>query len=97
MSAGGRSCIILRPMDTIMLLGLLAGSLTTASFLPQLLQAWRSRSTRDISLAMYATISTGILLWLIYGIMITSLPVILANAVSLLIVLLILALKIRYR
>ena len=84
-------------MDTIMLLGLLAGSLTTASFLPQLLQAWRSRSTRDISLAMYAIISTGILLWLIYGIMITSLPVILANAVSLLIVLLILALKIRYR
>lgn len=80
-----------------MLLGLLAGSLTTASFLPQLLQAWRSRSTRDISLAMYAIISTGILLWLIYGIMITSLPVILANAVSLLIVLLILALKIRYR
>jgi MtN3 and saliva related transmembrane protein len=84
-------------MDTIMLLGLLAGTLTTVSFLPQLVKAWCSRSTRDISLAMYAIISSGVLLWLIYGVMISSLPVILANAASLLIVLLILALKIRYR
>lgn len=80
-----------------MILGLLAGSLTTVSFLPQLVKAWRSRSTGDISLAMYGIISTGILLWLIYGLMIDSLPVILANAASLLIVLAILALKIRYR
>ena len=80
-----------------MMLGLLAGVLTTVSFLPQLVQAWRSRSTRDISLSMYAIISIGVLLWLIYGVMIASLPVILANAASLLIVLLILALKIRYR
>ena len=84
-------------MDTITVIGLIAGTLTTVSFLPQLLKIWQSRSTKDISLAMYVIISTGVLLWLLYGLFTGSLPVILANAVTLLIALSILALKIRYR
>ncbi len=85
------------PMDSIMLLGLVAGALTTVSFVPQLTKAWRTRSTKDISLAMYIVITTGILLWLVYGLYIVSYPVILANAVTLVIAAMILILKIKYR
>lgn len=84
-------------MDTVNLIGLIAGALTTASFLPQLVKAWRSRSTRDVSLAMYVVITTGISLWLIYGLMVRSVPVIAANAITLVIAAMILLLKIRYR
>jgi MtN3 and saliva related transmembrane protein len=84
-------------MDWITLLGLIAGTLTTVAFVPQLFKVLRSHSTRDISLAMYGIITTGILLWLIYGVLIDSVPVIAANAVTLVVALMILALKIRYR
>ena len=84
-------------MDGMTIIGLIAGTLTTISFVPQLTKVWRSRSTKDISLAMYVIISTGIALWLVYGIVIGSLPVILANAVTLVIAVMILVLKIRYR
>jgi MtN3 and saliva related transmembrane protein len=83
-------------MDSITLLGLVAGTLTTAAFLPQLVKAWKSRSTKDISLLMYVIICTGILLWLIFGLCIGSLPVIAANAATLLIAIAILILKIRF-
>jgi len=84
-------------MDAVTTLGLLAGALTTVSFLPQLVKVWRSRSAGDISLAMYLIITTGFLLWLLYGVIIASVPVILANAVTLLIAVMILILKIKYR
>ncbi|MEW6411901.1 MAG: SemiSWEET transporter [Candidatus Zixiibacteriota bacterium] len=84
-------------MDTITLLGLVAGTLTTASFVPQLAKVLRTRSTGDISLAMYIVISLGIFLWLLYGLLIASYPVILANAFTLIIAGTILILKIRYR
>jgi len=83
-------------MDSITLLGLAAGTLTTAAFLPQLIKTWKSRSTKDISLLMYVVICTGILLWLIYGFCIGSLPVIAANIATLLIATAILILKIRF-
>ncbi len=84
-------------MDIATIIGLVAGTLTTASFVPQLVKAWKTKSTTDISLAMYLIICTGIFLWLVYGILIGSLPVILANGVTLAIALLILLLKLRYR
>jgi len=79
------------------ILGLIAGTCTTAAFLPQLVKIWKTKSTRDISLLMYVVICTGILLWLIYGVIIDSVPVILANAATLVIAAMILILKIRYR
>ncbi|MFH2048791.1 MAG: SemiSWEET transporter [bacterium] len=84
-------------MDNTTLLGLAAGLLTTVAFIPQLVKVIKSRSTKDISLLMYVVISTGILLWLIYGLCIGSVPVIAANAVTLLIAVAILILKIRFR
>lgn len=83
-------------MDTSTLLGLGAGVLTTLAFVPQVLKIWRSKSGNDISLGMCLLFSTGVLLWLIYGILIDALPVVLANAVTLVLSLAILALKLRY-
>lgn len=84
-------------MDAISLLGYLAGTLTTLSFLPQLIKVIKSRSTKDISLLMFIVISIGILLWLIYGILIASPPIIIANLVTLAIASMILYLKLKYK
>lgn len=83
-------------IDGAMMLGLAAGTLTTTAFAPQLVKAWRSKSTGDLSWGMLVTFSTGILLWLIYGVWIDSVPVILANAVTLLLQAGIVSLKIKH-
>jgi len=85
------------PENFTTVLGLFAGTLTTISFLPQLVKAWKSRSTHDISSGMLALFSVGLVLWIVYGVIVTDVPVIAANAVTLVFVGLILALKLRYR
>lgn len=84
-------------MDSITILGLVAASLTTFSFLPQMLKTWQTKSAKDVSFVMLICFNLGILLWLIYGIYLSALPIILANAVTLFLNLIILLLKIRYR
>ena len=84
-------------MDSITILGLVAASLTTFSFLPQMLKTWQTKSAKDVSFVMLICFNLGILLWLIYGIYLSALPVILANAVTLFFNLIILWLKIKYR
>jgi MtN3 and saliva related transmembrane protein len=64
-------------------IGSIAALLTTASFVPQVLHTLRTRDTRAISLGMYAMFTTGVALWGVYGLLIGSWPVILANAVTL--------------
>lgn len=83
-------------MDGVTALGLTAGTLTTIAFIPQIVKAWKSQSTEDLSWGMVSIFSSGVLLWLIYGIWIASLPVILANAVTLLLQCGIIALKIKF-
>jgi MtN3 and saliva related transmembrane protein len=80
----------------VTLLGIVAGTLTTVAFLPQLLKTWRSRSAKDISMSWLATFTTGIFLWLVYGMCIQSLPVIVANAVTLVLTLIILYFKLTF-
>jgi MtN3 and saliva related transmembrane protein len=77
-------------------IGLLAGLLTTVAFVPQVMKIYRTKSGRDISARMFTMFSIGIALWLYYGVLLQSLPIILANAVTLILTLAILALKIRY-
>ena len=84
-------------MDSITILGLVAASLTTFSFLPQMLKTWQTKSAKDVSFVMLICFNLGILLWLIYGIYLSALPIILANAVTLFFNLIILGLKIRFR
>jgi MtN3 and saliva related transmembrane protein len=77
-------------------LGTSAAALTTIAFAPQAIKAWRSRSTADVSLAMFLMLTTGIALWLTYGLLIGDGPLIAANAITLILALAILAAKIRY-
>lgn len=76
-------------------IGGVAAVLTTIAFLPQVLKSWRSGSTRDVSLGMFLILNTGIILWLIYGLVLGSLPLIFANAVTLFLTGTILFLKLR--
>jgi MtN3 and saliva related transmembrane protein len=78
------------------LLGYLAATLTTISFVPQAVKTIRSRDTRAISLWMYLTFTTGTALWFGYGVVIASLPVAVANAVTFVLAATVLALKLRY-
>ncbi|MGH8006631.1 MAG: SemiSWEET family sugar transporter [Candidatus Binatia bacterium] len=83
-------------MDFTTVLGLLAGALTTISFIPQLTKIRRTKSAEDISTSMFVTFCAGVALWLIYGIMNRDLAVIAANFVTLLLALMILILKAKY-
>ena len=70
-------------MDYIKIIGLVAGALTTFSFLPQVIKTWKSKSAKDLSLGMFSIFCTGVALWLVYGILLGELPIILANVVTL--------------
>jgi MtN3 and saliva related transmembrane protein len=83
-------------MDPVTELGFFAGMLTTVAFLPQLIKTWKTRSAEDVSLVMLITFCSGVFLWLIYGVLIHSAPVVAANVVTLVLALAILVLKIRY-
>lgn len=84
-------------METLSdILGLCAGTLTTLAFLPQLIKAWRSKTTKDISLLTFILFTTGVILWCVYGFMIHALPIILSNIITLLIASGIIVLKIIY-
>lgn len=77
------------------ILGIVAGLCSTASFVPQVLKAWREGDTGAISLKMYSVTVTAFVLWTAYGFLIGSLPVIVFNALSLCLAATILVLKIR--
>jgi MtN3 and saliva related transmembrane protein len=76
------------------LLGYLAAALTTVAFFPQVLKAFKTKSTKDMSLLMWLLLSVGVLCWLIYGIELGSGPIIVANGVTLVLASAVLALKI---
>ena len=84
-------------MDTIVLVGYIAGTLTTISFVPQVIKAWKMRETRDLSFAMLVLFGTGIILWTLYGIWTGSFPIISANAITFVLILVLLFLKIQYK
>jgi MtN3 and saliva related transmembrane protein len=84
-------------MDTTNFLGMTAGTLTTVAFVPQVLKTWRTRSARDVSLAMFLIFSLGVVLWILYGVIIGAMPVIIANSITLALALLILFMKARFR
>ena len=64
-------------------LGLIAGALTTGCLVPQLIRSWRTRSTGDLSWWYLLVLSVGIVLWLVYGVLRADVPLVLANAVTL--------------
>ncbi|HEV3036660.1 MAG TPA: SemiSWEET transporter [Candidatus Angelobacter sp.] len=81
----------------ISILGFIAGTLTTLSFVPQVHKAWRTRRCEDLSYGMLLTFGLGVVFWLIYGLLVRAAPIIVANAVTLSLIVLLLVMKSRYR
>ncbi len=84
-------------METPLVIGLVAGFLTTFAFIPQVWKIWKSKSARDISLRTYVAFSTGVALWLVYGVMKQEPPIIIWNAITLVLSVAIVAMKLRFR
>ena len=76
--------------------GYAAGFLATAAFVPQVAKTFKARSARDISLGMYVLFCAGVGLWLVYGVLIASWPVIVSNFVTLMLSGAVLVLKLRH-
>ena len=76
--------------------GYVAACLTTISFLPQIVQVWKTRETHAISLRMYLLFTCGVALWLVYGLLLEAWPIIVANAVTLVLAGTVLTLKLRH-
>ena len=84
-------------MDFYEALGMVAAVLTTASFLPQVYKTWKTKDTQSLSLTMYVCFFIGIVLWLIYGIHIDSLPMILANGITVVSTFILIVLKLKHK
>ena len=83
--------------DPITIIGFAAGTLTTLSFVPQVVKTFRTKSCADLSYGMLLAFAAGITLWTIYGIALREPPIIVANAVTLALIFVILLMKVRYR
>lgn len=86
----------MRAMQFTDLIGYLAAALTTFSFVPQALHTFRTRDVRGISLGMYGAFTVGIALWLVYGLALGAWPIVVANAITLVLAGSILWMRLRY-
>ena len=80
-----------------LILGIMAGTLTTISFIPQVIKIYKTKDAKGLSIVTFYLFSVGVFLWLIYGIVIREWPVILANGITLILIFMIIIMKIRYR
>jgi MtN3 and saliva related transmembrane protein len=83
------------PHDFTNIIGYSAAFLTTIAFAPQAYQSWKTRNLEGISLPMYSLFTSGVALWFFYGLYIHSMPVIIANAITLILSAIVLSLKIQ--
>ena len=84
-------------MDNIKILGLIAGTITSITFIPQVLQIWKTKSAKDISILMLSLLLIGVSLWLAYGIAVKDVAIIYTNGMVLAMSLLMLYFKIRFK
>ncbi len=84
-------------MSLVPTIGFVAGALTTLAYLPQALHSFRTRSVRDISMTMLVALNSGLLLWVVYGAWIHSLPLFLTNVFTFALAFPLLVMKIRFR
>lgn len=84
-------------MTLIDIIGSVAATLTTVSFLPQAWHTFRTKNVSGISLGMYAVFTTGVACWLVYGLLISAWPIVISNAITVSLAAVILMMKLRYR
>lgn len=86
----------IKPVNTTDWIGCAAATLTTTAFIPQAWKVWHTRHTADISLGMYTLFTLGVALWLIYGILLESWPIAIANCITLLLAGAVLVMKLKF-
>jgi MtN3 and saliva related transmembrane protein len=84
-------------MAPIEILGLVAGTITSITFLPQVIKIWQTKSAKDLSLMMLLLLMLGVVLWLIYGLVVMSAAIIYTNSMVLAMSLIMLYFKVRFK
>ena len=84
-------------MSLIQILGLAAGTITSITFLPQVIQIWKTKSAKDLSLFMLILLILGVLLWLTYGLLVMDAAIIYTNSMVLAMSLILLYFKLRFK
>jgi MtN3 and saliva related transmembrane protein len=84
-------------MDFVSIIGFMAATITTAGFLPQTIKTVKTKQAKDVSLWMYLILTVGVTLWFTYGMYKQDWPIILANGVTLIFIIPVLWIKIRYK
>jgi len=89
---------VLNNMEILeLVVGLSAGTLCMISFIPQLIKVYKQKHARDLSLATFCMFTGGVFLWLVYGIIIGSIPIIITNSIMTLLTFVIVILKLTYK
>ena len=84
-------------LDLDNLVGYAAAVLTTVAFVPQALKSWQTRDLSGVSLPMYSLFTAGVAMWFVYGVMLGSWPIIIANAITIILASIVLTLKLMHR
>ena len=84
-------------LDLDNLVGYVAAALTTVAFVPQALKSWQTRDLSGVSLPMYSLFTAGVAMWFVYGVMLGSWPIIIANAITIILASVVLMLKLMHR
>lgn len=84
-------------MSAIQILGLVAGTITSITFLPQVIKIWKTKSSKDLSMSMLALLILGVSMWLLYGILVLDAAIIYTNSMVLTMSLVMLFFKIKYK
>lgn len=84
-------------MSGIQILGLAAGTITSITFLPQVIQIWKTKSAKDLSLQMLLLLILGVSMWLTYGILVMDAAIIYTNSMVLTMSLIMLFFKLKYK
>ena len=84
-------------MDTIQIIGLAAGVLTSGSMVPQVVKSWKEKKAEDVSLLMLLVLLSGTALWIYYGVKKNDMPIVVTNAFSLLVNITMTVLRIKFK
>ena len=84
-------------MTAIQMLGLTAGTITSITFLPQVIQIWKTKSAKDLSMFMLMLLIMGVSMWLTYGILVKDAAIIYTNSMVLAMSLIMLYFKLKFK
>ncbi|MEO7444838.1 MAG: SemiSWEET transporter [Ferruginibacter sp.] len=84
-------------MTAIQVLGLAAGTITSITFLPQVIRIWKTKSAKDLSISMLLLLLLGVSMWLAYGIIVKDIAIIYTNSMVLIMGLIMLYFRYRFR